>query len=120
LGKAIVDPEHPYVAVLGGAKVSDKIEVVSNLLPLVDSLGVATTYSLSATGELLSSRQGATLVRAKSLSEFSVGYYALGSNYLVSESTVASQARLVTVSLRAATQGQSVPFFSGAGLRNHE
>ena len=48
LSKAVVDPEHPYVAVLGGAKVSDKIELISNLLPLVDKLivggGMAYTF----------------------------------------------------------------------------
>ncbi len=53
LGKAIVNPDKPYVAILGGAKVSDKIEVISNLLPLVDSLliggGMAYTF-LSAQG----------------------------------------------------------------------
>jgi len=53
LGKAIVNPDKPYVAILGGAKVSDKIEVISNLLPLVNSLviggGMAYTF-LSAQG----------------------------------------------------------------------
>ncbi len=53
LGKAIQNPDKPYVAILGGAKVSDKIEVISNLLPLVDSLliggGMAYTF-LSAQG----------------------------------------------------------------------
>lgn len=48
LGKAIAEPEHPYVAVLGGAKVSDKIDVISNLLKLVDTLliggGMAYTF----------------------------------------------------------------------------
>ncbi|MDA2914334.1 phosphoglycerate kinase [Acidobacteriia bacterium AH_259_A11_L15] len=38
LGKAIQNPEHPYVAVLGGAKVADKIELIQNLLKLVDTL----------------------------------------------------------------------------------
>ena len=54
LGKAIADPEKPYVAVLGGAKVSGKMEVLSNLLPLVDKLiiggGMAYTF-LKAQGE---------------------------------------------------------------------
>jgi len=48
LGKAVVNPEHPYVAILGGAKVSDKIEVIQNLLKLVDVLiiggGMAYTF----------------------------------------------------------------------------
>lgn len=48
LEKAIVNPDHPYVAILGGAKVSDKIEVINNLLKLVDVLilggGMAYTF----------------------------------------------------------------------------
>jgi phosphoglycerate kinase len=48
LGKAVANPDHPYVAVLGGAKVSDKIEVIENLLKLVDTLiiggGMAYTF----------------------------------------------------------------------------
>ncbi|MCL2823466.1 MAG: phosphoglycerate kinase [Polyangiaceae bacterium] len=38
LGKIVTDPDKPYLAVLGGAKVSDKIAVVESLLNLVDSL----------------------------------------------------------------------------------
>src|ERR1039458_3026126 len=38
LGKAISNPERPFVAILGGAKVSDKIEVVENLMKIADSL----------------------------------------------------------------------------------
>jgi phosphoglycerate kinase len=48
LGKAIQNPDHPYVAILGGAKVSDKIEVLTNLMKLVDALiiggGMAYTF----------------------------------------------------------------------------
>ncbi|HEY3328936.1 MAG TPA: phosphoglycerate kinase [Capsulimonadaceae bacterium] len=48
LGGALENPEHPFVAILGGAKVKDKIAVIENLLPKVDSLiiggGMAYTF----------------------------------------------------------------------------
>jgi phosphoglycerate kinase len=48
LSMAVKNPPHPYVAILGGAKVSDKIEVIANLLPIVDRLliggGMAYTF----------------------------------------------------------------------------
>src|ERR1700689_2325098 len=48
LGKALSRPERPFVAVLGGAKVSDKIEVVENLMKVADAMliggGMAYTF----------------------------------------------------------------------------
>ena len=48
LGKAISNPTRPFVAILGGAKVSDKIEVVENLMKIADALliggGMAYTF----------------------------------------------------------------------------
>jgi len=53
LGRATSNPEHPYIAILGGAKISDKIAVVENLLAICDKLiiggGMANTF-LAAKG----------------------------------------------------------------------
>ena len=54
LGKAVTNPARPFVAILGGAKVSDKIEVVENLMKIADSMliGGAMAYTfLKAEGE---------------------------------------------------------------------
>jgi phosphoglycerate kinase len=63
LGKAITSPERPCVALLGGAKVSDKIEVIQNMLKVVDKLliGGAMAYTfMKAKGE----ETGKSLVEA--------------------------------------------------------
>ena len=60
MGRALEHPDHPFVAVLGGAKVSDKMGVITNLLGKVDSLliggGMANTFLRAqghATGDSL-------------------------------------------------------------------
>jgi len=54
LGKAVTNPARPFVAILGGAKVSDKIEVVENLMNIADAMliggGMAYTF-LKAEGQ---------------------------------------------------------------------
>ena len=48
LGRAVADPVRPYIAILGGAKISGKIDVIHNLMPKVDALviggGMAFTF----------------------------------------------------------------------------
>ncbi|HET9181536.1 MAG TPA: phosphoglycerate kinase [Candidatus Angelobacter sp.] len=54
LGRAVTNPEKPFVSIIGGAKVSDKINVIRNLLPKVDALliGGAMAYTfLKAQGK---------------------------------------------------------------------
>ena len=56
LGKAVTDPERPFVAILGGAKVKDKIGVITNLLEKVDTLiiggGMAYTFMKAQGGTI--------------------------------------------------------------------
>jgi phosphoglycerate kinase len=54
LGKALTEPDKPFVAIIGGAKVSDKIEVIDNLIDKADAIiiggGMAYTF-LNAQGQ---------------------------------------------------------------------
>jgi phosphoglycerate kinase len=54
LGKAVSNPDRPFVAILGGAKVSDKIEVVQNLMKLADAMliGGAMAYTFLKSQDL--------------------------------------------------------------------
>lgn len=66
MGKALSDPARPFVAILGGAKVSDKLNVINNLLEKVDTLiiggGMAYTF-LAAQGHQV----GASLLDSEKL-----------------------------------------------------
>jgi phosphoglycerate kinase len=74
LGRAVGEPEHPYVAILGGAKISDKILVVETLLAKCDKLiiggGMANTF-LAAKGLNMQDSlvEEASLETAKSILE---------------------------------------------------
>ena len=54
LGKVLTDPDHPFVAIIGGSKISGKIDVIDNLLDKADTLliggGMAYTF-LNALGQ---------------------------------------------------------------------
>ena len=56
LGNAVNDPVRPFTAILGGAKVADKLNVISNLLEKVDTLiiggGMAYTFSAAQGGQV--------------------------------------------------------------------
>jgi phosphoglycerate kinase len=59
LGKLLGEPERPFITILGGAKVSDKLGVIENLIPKVDALviggGMANTFLLAQGHEIGSS-----------------------------------------------------------------
>ncbi|MEJ2748900.1 MAG: phosphoglycerate kinase [Anaerolineae bacterium] len=68
LGTAVSNPPHPYVAIMGGAKISDKIKLIENLLKTADKVliggGMANTF-LKAQGHEI----GQSLVEAEALPE---------------------------------------------------
>ncbi|MBK8987933.1 MAG: phosphoglycerate kinase [Chloroflexi bacterium] len=68
LGTAVTDPPHPYVAIMGGAKISDKIKLIENLLKTADKIliggGMANTF-LKAQGHQV----GKSLVEEDALPE---------------------------------------------------
>lgn len=68
LGTAVSDPLHPYVAIMGGAKISDKIKLIDNLLQKADKIliggGMANTF-LAAQGH----NMGKSLVEKEAIAE---------------------------------------------------
>jgi phosphoglycerate kinase len=68
LGTAVTNPPHPYIAIMGGAKISDKIKLIENLLQTADKIliggGMANTF-LKAQGH----ETGTSLVEADALPE---------------------------------------------------
>jgi phosphoglycerate kinase len=74
LGRAVANPEHPYIAILGGAKISDKIDVVESLLARADKViiggGMANTF-LAAKGRDMQDSlvEEASLETARSIME---------------------------------------------------
>ncbi len=92
MGKALANPERPFVAILGGAKVSDKLNVINNLLEKVDTLiiggGMAYTF-LAAKGYSI----GTSLLDAEKIDyckEMMTKAEAKGVNLLLPVDTVVS------------------------------
>ena len=68
MGPAVENPPHPYVAVIGGAKISDKVKLIEHLLQVADKIviggGMANTFLMAAGNEL-----GKSLVEEEALPE---------------------------------------------------
>jgi phosphoglycerate kinase len=90
LGQALGDPKRPFVAVIGGSKVSGKIDVIKNLLPRVDKLliGGGMTYTfLKAQGLEVGKSivENDKLELAKSLMAEAGGKLVLGTDFVVTD-----------------------------------
>ncbi|HWI64409.1 MAG TPA: phosphoglycerate kinase [Symbiobacteriaceae bacterium] len=109
MGKALANPDRPFVAIIGGAKVSDKITVIENLLPKVDWLiiggGMANTFLAAqgyATGKSLVEAE--KIETAKRLLELAGGKILLPSDLVVA-SEFKADAEHKVVSIDAIPEG---------------
>lgn len=118
LGNAVNNPQKPFVAILGGSKVSSKISVINNLLDKVDTLiiggGMAYTF-MKALGEEV----------GKSLLEADYLDYALemmekakqkGVNFLIPIDTVVSQEFSNDAEFKTVKRGQIEPEWEGLDI----
>lgn len=64
-GKAMDAPSRPFLAILGGAKVSDKIQLISNLLDKVDEMAIGGGMAFTFTKELYGMKIGSSLYDAE-------------------------------------------------------
>ena len=100
LGRAVSNPEHPYVAILGGAKISDKISVVETLLSKADKLiiggGMANTF-LAAKGHNMQDSlvETASIETAKSIMDRSGDKLLLPADALIADKFEAEAATQV-------------------------
>jgi phosphoglycerate kinase len=116
MGKALEDPERPFVAILGGAKVSDKIGVIGNLLKKVDTLiiggGMANTFLKALDYEV-----GQSLVEDERLKDAEELYGQAGlrgvSIQLPSDVVIADE--VSATANRKVVDNHSVPAYEGDG-----
>lgn len=90
LGQALADPKRPFVAILGGAKVSDKIEVIRNLLNRADHVliggGMANTFFKAQGREMGDSLvEPEALDTAKELLNASKGKLRLPTDFVIAD-----------------------------------
>jgi phosphoglycerate kinase len=101
LRKLTVDPERPYVVILGGSKVSDKLGVISNLLPQADKIliggGMAYTFMVAkGYGVGTSLLQSDQVETVKQLLEDNADKIVLPTDYIVADA-FAADANIETV-----------------------
>jgi phosphoglycerate kinase len=111
LGKALHDPAKPFVAILGGAKVSDKIGVIQNLLDKVDALiiggGMAYTF-LKAQGQEI----GKSLVEEDKIDlakEMLAKAKARGIHFLLPVDHLVADKLEASAKARSIGEGQAIP-----------
>mgnify|MGYP000927578429 CR=1 FL=1 len=102
LGNAIAEPERPFVAILGGAKVSDKIGVIENLLTKSDQIliggGMANTFFKAQGYEMADSLvEEDVLATAKSLLETAAGKLVLPVDMVIADAFAADADEQVMV-----------------------
>jgi phosphoglycerate kinase len=103
LGKVFTDPEHPVVVLLGGAKISDKLPVINNLMSLADKImiggGMANTFLKAEGYELGDSLvENDALDQARELLSLSSGKLMLPVDVVVADAfSNAAHSQAVTV-----------------------
>lgn len=109
LGGALENPRRPFIAILGGAKISDKIGVVQNLLALVDKLliggGMANTFLKAQGLEMADSLvENESVAIARELLDKSAGRIVLPADAVIANA-FAADARAKVVSVKKVTAG---------------
>jgi len=100
LGNAIADPERPFVAILGGAKISDKIGVIDNLIQKADRIliggGMANTFFKAQGYELADSLvEDEVLDTAKDLLDMAGGKIVLPVDVVIADAFAADAAEKI-------------------------
>lgn len=108
LGNAIADPAHPFVAILGGAKISDKIDVIEALLDKADKIliggGMANTFLAAKNVKM-----GKSLVEVNSIATAEKLLDKAGSKIVLPEDLVIADEFSEEATMRTVNQAMGVP-----------